>query len=80
VKQCFQGAIVYVRQCAGGLNHQIEHHLFPSLPRHNLHKVSSEVRALCAKHGLEYEACGMATGTQRVLARLAEVAHHAANS
>lgn len=23
----------------GGLNYQIEHHLFPTLPRHNLHKV-----------------------------------------
>lgn len=23
----------------GGLNYQIEHHLFPTMPRHNLHKV-----------------------------------------
>ena len=32
------------------------------------------VAALCAKHGLAYEACGMAEGTRRVLACLAAVA------
>jgi delta8-fatty-acid desaturase len=38
----------------GGLQHHIEHHLFPRLPRHSLPKVRSEVRALCEKHGLPY--------------------------
>ncbi|XP_067902273.1 acyl-CoA (8-3)-desaturase-like isoform X2 [Heterodontus francisci] len=39
----------------GHLNFQIEHHLFPTMPRHNFHKVAPLVRSLCAKHGLEYQ-------------------------
>ena len=29
---------------AGGLNMQIEHHLFPTMPRHNLRKAARQVR------------------------------------
>lgn len=61
----------------GGLNYQIEHHLFPTLPRHNLAKVRQAVQQLCERHGLHYETCGMATGTWRVLKRLAAVAAEA---
>jgi acyl-lipid Delta6-acetylenase / acyl-lipid (9-3)-desaturase len=59
---------------AGGLNYQIEHHLFPTLPRHNLRKVAAAVQQLCEKHGLAYEHCSMAAGTKLVLQRLASVA------
>ena len=38
----------------GGLNYQIEHHLFPSMPRPNLRKVQPLVRAFCAEHGISY--------------------------
>jgi fatty acid desaturase len=38
----------------GGLQHHIEHHLFPRLPRHSLPKARPYVRALCEKHGLPY--------------------------
>jgi fatty acid desaturase len=38
----------------GGLNHQIEHHLFPSMPRPNLRRAGSVVRAHCAEVGLPY--------------------------
>ncbi|XP_045642463.1 fatty acid desaturase 2-like protein FADS2B [Ursus americanus] len=38
----------------GHQNFQIEHHLFPTMPRHNYHKVAPLVRSLCAKHGLLY--------------------------
>ena len=61
----------------GGLNYQIEHHLFPSLPRHNLGRVQRDVQALCEKHALLYESCSIAEGTRRVLKRLAEVAEQA---
>lgn len=40
----------------GGLQFQIEHHLFPRLPRCHLRKVSPFVRDLCKKHGLPYAA------------------------
>ncbi|GLT54188.1 hypothetical protein SLA2020_274080 [Shorea laevis] len=38
----------------GGLQFQIEHHLFPRLPRRNLRKVSPFVKELCKKHNLPY--------------------------
>ena len=38
----------------GGLNYQIEHHLFPSMPRPNLRHAQAIVRAFCARHGLSY--------------------------
>ena len=31
----------FITWFAGGLNYQIEHHLFPMLPRHSFHKVGS---------------------------------------
>ena len=38
----------------GGLNYQIEHHLFPSMPRPNLRHAQPIVRAFCQQHGLPY--------------------------
>ena len=38
----------------GGLNRQIEHHLFPSMPRANLRRVQPLVRAHCASLGVPY--------------------------
>ncbi|XP_059651313.1 delta(8)-fatty-acid desaturase-like [Cornus florida] len=38
----------------GGLQFQLEHHLFPRLPRCHLRKVSPIVRELCKKHNLPY--------------------------
>lgn len=38
----------------GGLNYQIEHHLFPSMPRANLAKVRPLVQAHCARHSVTY--------------------------
>lgn len=38
----------------GGLQHHIEHHLFPRLPRHSLPKVRPHVKKLCEDHGLAY--------------------------
>nr|ACB47482.1 delta6-fatty acid desaturase [Oenothera biennis]AUF71533.1 fatty acid delta 6-desaturase 1 [Oenothera biennis]AUF71534.1 fatty acid delta 6-desaturase 1 [Oenothera biennis] len=38
----------------GGLQFQIEHHLFPRLPRCNLRKVAPFVQELCKKHNLPY--------------------------
>jgi fatty acid desaturase 2 (delta-6 desaturase) len=38
----------------GHLNFQIEHHLFPTMPRHNLYKVMPLVKSLCAKHNVPY--------------------------
>jgi fatty acid desaturase len=37
---------------SGGLNYQVEHHLFPGMPRHHFHKIAPMVDALCAKNGI----------------------------
>uniref|UniRef100_A0A6I8P4K5 Cytochrome b5 heme-binding domain-containing protein n=1 Tax=Ornithorhynchus anatinus TaxID=9258 RepID=A0A6I8P4K5_ORNAN len=38
----------------GHLNFQIEHHLFPTMPRHNYHKIAPLVKSLCSKYGFSY--------------------------
>jgi len=38
----------------GGLDRQIEHHLFPKLAPERLRQIAPEVKALCAEHGVEY--------------------------
>ncbi|WP_116950111.1 fatty acid desaturase family protein [Jiangella endophytica] len=46
------GAIMDV--ALGGLNHQIEHHLFPNMPTPNLRKAKPIVRQYCAALGVSY--------------------------
>jgi len=43
----------------GGLNYQIEHHLFPTMPRPNLAKAQPIVRAFCAQHDLPCHQTGV---------------------
>ena len=38
----------------GGLENQIEHHLFPSMPRHQLRRAAPLVRDCCERRGLLY--------------------------
>jgi fatty acid desaturase len=38
----------------GGLNYQIEHHLFPTIPRVNLKRAQSIIQPICVAHGLSY--------------------------
>uniref|UniRef100_A0A1I8H1C2 Cytochrome b5 heme-binding domain-containing protein n=1 Tax=Macrostomum lignano TaxID=282301 RepID=A0A1I8H1C2_9PLAT len=38
----------------GHLNYQIEHHLFPTMPRHSYPLVQPHVKQLCARHGIPY--------------------------
>jgi fatty acid desaturase len=38
----------------GGLNYQIEHHLFPSMPRPNLRRAQPVVRRFCERNGVAY--------------------------
>ncbi|XP_033628616.1 acyl-CoA 6-desaturase-like [Asterias rubens] len=64
----------------GHLNYQIEHHLFPTMPRHNFHKIVPDVKALCKKHGLPYQTktlfCAFAD-IVRSLKRSGEIWHDA---
>jgi len=38
----------------GGLNYQIEHHLFPGYSHTNYHKISAILKEFCIKHKLKY--------------------------
>jgi fatty acid desaturase len=38
----------------GGLNYQIEHHLFPSMPRPNLRRSQALIKEFCQQRGLSY--------------------------
>ena len=49
----YTGGLV-TRFVCGGLEKQIEHHLFPTLPRHQLRRAAPVVKAWCAELGLPY--------------------------
>jgi fatty acid desaturase len=44
----------FVDLVLGGLNYQIEHHLFPSMPRPNLRRAQALVREFCQEHHIPY--------------------------
>jgi fatty acid desaturase len=44
----------FVDLALGGLNYQIEHHLFPSMPRPSLRLSQPLIREFCRQHGLPY--------------------------
>jgi fatty acid desaturase len=50
---------VFTDFAMGGLNYQIEHHLFPSMPRPTLRQVRPIVREYCAAHGIAYTEVGL---------------------
>jgi fatty acid desaturase len=54
----------------GGLNYQIEHHLFPSMPRPNLRRSQPLVAAFCQQHGLPYCHTSLAGSYAQVLRHL----------
>lgn len=54
----------------GGLNYQIEHHLFPAMPTPNLPRAQPIVRAYCARLGVSYEETGLITSYRQALRHL----------
>jgi fatty acid desaturase len=44
----------FTDQFLGGLNYQVEHHLFPNMPRANLRRAQRFVRDYCAAHSITY--------------------------
>ncbi|MFI1827407.1 fatty acid desaturase family protein [Streptomyces sp. NPDC020412] len=57
----------------GGLNYQVEHHLFPSMPRPNLRLVQPLVRAHCRRLSLPYAETGLVESYRQALAHMREV-------
>jgi fatty acid desaturase len=54
----------------GGLNYQVEHHLFPSMPRPNLRHAQVLVQEFCAHHDIDYTQCGLLRSYAHVLRHL----------
>jgi len=57
----------------GGLNYQIEHHLFPSMPRPNLQRAQALIREFCHQHGLPYAQSSLIGSYVQALRYLHEV-------
>ena len=57
----------------GGLNYQIEHHLFPSMSRPNLARVRPMVKAFCEEKGIPYKEQGLFRGFGEVIAYMNKV-------
>lgn len=60
----------FVDVALGALNYQIEHHLFPNMPRANLRRARPIVRAFCAEQGLPYAETGLIESYRLALAHL----------
>ena len=57
----------------GGLNYQIEHHLFPNMPRNRLKKARPIVKAFCRERGIPYHETGFWKSQKEILGYLHEV-------
>lgn len=54
----------------GGLNYQIEHHLFPSMPCPNLRRAQALVHEFCERQSISYAQCGLFRSYGYVLTHL----------
>ena len=63
----------FVDLLLGGLNYQVEHHLFPSMPRPNLRHLQPLVRKFCAEKGIRYVETGLLDSYRQVLRHLHDI-------
>jgi fatty acid desaturase len=61
----------------GGLNHQVEHHLFPGTPRNKLRPLRPYVRRMCEEMGLQYTDVSLIETNRVLLRELSAVARSA---
>jgi fatty acid desaturase len=57
----------------GGLNYQIEHHLFPRLPRNKLKEAQPIIRGFCRDHSIAYHETSVLQSYREILQHLHEV-------
>jgi fatty acid desaturase len=60
----------FVDVLLGGLNYQVEHHLFPSMPTPNLRRAQPIVRDYCAQIGVTYTEAGLVDSYRQALRHL----------
>ena len=58
----------------GGLNYQVEHHIWPTIPRHNLPQAAKLLQSFCAKYGIEYSMESLVEGNRQVWDHLGALA------
>ena len=58
----------------GGLDRQIEHHLFPSLPPARLREIAPQVRAICERWGIRYRTGTWGSVLRKALRHIADLA------
>jgi linoleoyl-CoA desaturase len=64
----------------GGLDYQIEHHLFPRFPPNRLREIAPRVRDACEAHGVPYVSKGPAETLRDVFGELRRLSRRAAES
>jgi fatty acid desaturase len=64
----------FVHWFCGGLDYQVEHHLFPTVPRHNLAATNKLVQKFCKEYGVTYHETTIWDGTVEVLNHLQAIA------
>jgi len=74
-----RGGLV-VDAALGGLNYQIEHHLFPAMPTPNLRRAQPIVQAYCAEIGVSYEMTSLTDSYGQALRHLHDVGTDLRNS
>jgi fatty acid desaturase len=57
----------------GSLNYQIEHHLFPGMPRLNMRRAQPIIRQFCHEHGIEYYETSFLDSYRELLSFLNEI-------
>jgi linoleoyl-CoA desaturase len=60
----------------GGLDRQIEHHLFSTLPPQRLRQIAPEVREICARYGVEYRTDTWGRTLRKALAWVAQLSRN----
>lgn len=63
----------FVDWFCGGLQYQVDHHLFPTIPRHHLPKAHKLVDSFCRKWNVSYHEADLIDGQVEVIQHLSKV-------
>ena len=64
----------FMHWLCGGLEYQVDHHLFPMMPRHSLPKAHELIVSFCKEHDIKYNEDNLWRGTADIIQHLDKVA------
>jgi fatty acid desaturase len=70
----------FIDSMYGGLNYQIEHHLFPSMPRNNLRRARPIVQRYCELHDVAYRETSFLESWREIIAHFGAVSRALTNA